>query len=83
MHGCCELLGEGMQLFGRAAISAAGAAALEDSSPESGAYVSGDYTSALASVALTVVAGGKVAVLGGDGHGWARGSGGTWERGAR
>ena len=42
-----------------------------------------DGTSALASVALTVVAGGKVAVLDGDVHGWAKESGGTWERGIR
>ncbi|HLR56810.1 MAG TPA: hypothetical protein VK098_01365 [Beutenbergiaceae bacterium] len=42
-----------------------------------------DGTSALASVALTVVAGGKVAVLDGDVHGWAKESGGTWERGTR
>src|SRR5690625_1702249 len=40
-------------------------------------------TSTLASVDLTVVSGGKVAVLGGDARGWSKGFGATWERGAQ
>src|SRR5699024_9387690 len=42
-----------------------------------------DGTSALASVALTAVAGGKAAVLDGDVHGWGKQPDGAWERGTR